>query len=230
MRIPVLLLLLLARTVSFAQTGSAFLRNADEFEKNIGAANAVILDVRTEKEFQSGHIHRALQANWNDSIQFRERVKYIDRQQPVYIYCLAGIRSAAAADWMRSQGFTQVTELQGGINSWKKAGKPLDSYKQVKQISLAEFESMLPKDVPVLVDFGADWCPPCRKMQPVTDSLQRDSSLAFAMINIDAGTQTELMKTLNIVQIPVFIIYRNGRETWRKEGLVSIEEFKKQLR
>jgi thioredoxin-like negative regulator of GroEL len=123
-----------------------------------------------------------------------------------------------------------VTELQGGINSWKKAGKPLDSYKQVKQISLAEFESMLPKDVPVLVDFGADWCPPCRKMQPVTDSLQRDSSLAFAMINIDAGTQTELMKTLNIVQIPVFIIYRNGRETWRKEGLVSIEEFKKQLR
>lgn len=230
MRIPVLMLLLLTGSLSFAQNGRPTLKKADEFEKNIQSGKVVILDVRTEKEFQSGHIGQALQANWNDTSQFKERVKYIDRQQPVYVYCLAGARSAAAADWMRSQGFTQVIELEGGINAWKKAAKPLDSFKQEKQISLAEFQSMTAKNVPVLVDFGADWCPPCRKMQPVTDSLKKDRSLAFEMVNIDAGTQTELMKALNIGPIPVFIIFKNGKEIWRKEGLVSLEEFKKQLR
>jgi rhodanese-related sulfurtransferase len=230
MRIPVLMFFVLAGSLSFAQTGNSRLKNAEEFEKNIRPGNAVILDVRTEKEFQSGHISHALQANWNDSVQFKERVKHIDHQQPVYVYCLAGIRSAAAAGWMRTHGFTQVIELEGGINGWKKAGKPLDSFKQEKQISLAEFESMISRKGVVLVDFGADWCPPCRKMQPVTDSLQNDPFLAFTMINIDAGTQTELMKALDIGPIPVFIIYKNGKETWRKEGLVSLGEFKKQLR
>lgn len=231
MRVPTLVLLsLLTSLISFAQPAVSHLQNADEFEKNIKAGKTLILDVRTDKEFRSGHISQAMQANWNDSAQFRERIKYIDPQQPVYVYCLVGGRSAAAATWMRNHGFSQVIELEGGINAWKKAGKPLEGFQDEKQLSLEEYRSMIPKTGTVLIDIGADWCPPCRKMQPVTDALRKDPSLHFSMINIDAGTQTELIKALNIGPIPVFIIYKNGKETWRKEGIVSQEEFKKQLR
>jgi len=228
--LPLLILSLLNSLISFAQPAGPIVQNADEFEKSIRAGKPLILDVRTDKEFRSGHISQAMQANWNDSVQFRERIKYIDPHQPVYVYCLVGGRSAAAATWMRNHGFSQVIELEGGLNAWKKAGKPLEGFQNEKQISLEEYESMIPKTGTVLVDIGADWCPPCRKMQPVTDALKKDPSLHFSMINIDAGTQTELMKALDIDPIPVFIIYKNGKETWRKEGIVSQEEFKKQLR
>ena len=139
MRVPTLLLLsLLTSLISFAQPAASHLQNADEFEKNIKAGKTLILDVRTDKEFRSGHISQAMQANWNDSAQFRERIKYIDPQQPVYVYCLVGGRSAAAATWMRNHGFSQVIELEGGINAWKKAGKPLEGFQDEKQLSLEE--------------------------------------------------------------------------------------------
>jgi rhodanese-related sulfurtransferase len=224
-------LLLLAAFSCNSQTGNGDIHNTPEaFEKGIQAEKAQVLDVRKATEFKTGHLKNALQADWTDKQQFFERIKYVDKDRPVYIYCLAGGRSAAAAAWMRENGFSKVVELSGGINAWKNAGKPVEGSGDQKQMTPEEFELSIPADKTVLVDFGAEWCPPCVKMEPVLEALKKDASLKFAFIKIDAGIHTDLMKSKNIEAIPVFIVYKNGKETWRKQGLVSQEELAAQLK
>lgn len=202
----------------------------DEFEKAITATKVQLLDVRTATEFNTGHIKNALQADWTNNKQFTERVQYIDKDKPVYIYCLVGGRSAAAANWMRSNGFKNVIELSGGINAWKNADKPLVGSSNQPQMTLEEYQKSIPASGTVLVDVGADWCPPCVKMEPVLQDLIADKKNEFIFIKIDAGIHTKLLQSLNIEPIPVFIIYKNGVEVWRKQGLVSKDEFKEQLK
>lgn len=230
MRLIILSLCLFSVFAAAAQTPSATVQKPGEFEQSISSGKQLILDVRTEKEFRTGHLANAMQANWNDSAEFRQRIQHIDPAQPVYVYCLVGARSATAARWMRSHGFTNVIELEGGINAWKAAGKPLESAAAVKQISLAELQAMIPREKTTLVDIGADWCPPCRKMQPVINELKKDPSLHFEVVNIDAGEQTDIQQQLGTKAIPAFIVYKNGKEVWRGEGILSADELKKQLR
>lgn len=212
-----------------SQTGTPDKLNAEEFEKGLKVAGVQLLDVRTAGEYSSGHLKNALQASWVNPEEFMERVKYIDKDKPVYVYCLVGSRSANAANWLRENGYSTVKELQGGINAWKRAGKPVDGGNNQQQMTIAGYNAMIPADKTALIDFGADWCPPCVKMKPVLEELEKNTALHFQLIKVDAGVHTDVMKALNIEPIPVFIIYKNGKEVWRKQGLVSKEELIAQL-
>jgi rhodanese-related sulfurtransferase len=194
-----------------------------EFEKAIAQPDIQLLDVRTPGEYQSGHLKDALQANWNDEKQFQERVKALDKNKPVYTYCLSGGRSGAATTWLRQNGYTAYN-LTGGMNAWKIAGKPLEMAKQVPQISMADYMAQIPANKTVLVDIGAVWCPPCKKMAPVLDSLVRTNGSQFVLVKIDGGDQTSICKELNIDAFPTFLVYKNGKEVWRKQGLVEAKE------
>jgi thioredoxin-like negative regulator of GroEL len=131
---------------------------------------------------------------------------------------------------MRQNGFTEVYELQGGINAWKKDGEKLDDENDEPQMTVEQYWSKIPADKTVLVDFGAAWCPPCVKMTPVIGELKKSKDLNFRLVKIDAGIHTDVMNALNIEPIPVFIVYKNGKETWRKQGIVSKEELISQLK
>lgn len=207
---------------SCAQTNTSL--SPDEFEKQLNADSIQILDVRTPGEYNSGHIKKALQADWNDQTEFSRRIAYVDMAKPVYIYCLAGGRSAAAADKMRKMGYANVYELKGGINAWKAANKPLEGKTVAKQMSLEEFNNAIAGSKTVLVDFGAAWCPPCKLMEPVLKNLQTNKKLQFSLTKVDGGNDEEIMKTYKVTALPVFIIFKNGNEVWRKDGVVSEEE------
>jgi rhodanese-related sulfurtransferase len=201
-----------------------------DFEKGIARENIQVLDVRTAGEYKGGHIKKALLANWNDKTEFNNRIKYVDKDKPVYVYCLVGSRSAQAADWMRKNGFKTVYELTGGINAWKREEKPLEGAGNEPQMTIEQYWSSIPKDKTVLVDFGAEWCPPCIKMKPVIEELEKSKDLSFILIKIDAGIHTDVMKALQLEPIPVFIVYKNGVETFRHQGIIKKEDLKKQLK
>lgn len=230
MKNVLLLTLLFTFTACRSQPGSDSKVSAEEFEKGLSAPNVQLLDVRTATEYNSGHIKSAMQANWVNPEEFSERVKYMEKNKPVYLYCLVGSRSNGAANWLRDKGFKQVIELQGGINAWKRSGKPVEGVNFQQPMSFTDYMAMIPSDKTILVDFGAEWCPPCVKMKPVLDDLQKNEALNFQLIKVDAGVHTEVMKTLNIEPIPVFIIYKGGKEVWRKQGIISREEFISQLK
>lgn len=203
---------------------------AKEFEIAISSKDSVqLLDVRTPGEYNTGHIANALLADWNDKDEFNRRVAFIDKSKPVYVYCLAGGRSAAAADKLRSMGYANVYELMGGTNEWKAANKTLEGKKQVPQMSLSAFDNTVKGSKTVLVDFGAEWCPPCRKMEPVLASLEKNQGGKYTLLKVDGGNDEDIMRQYKVTALPVFIIFKNGKETWRKEGVTTEAEIASHL-
>lgn len=220
--------LLLSSLQTFSQSATTI--SVIDFDKGIHRNNIQLLDVRTQKEYNGGHLQNSFLADWTDKKIFQERVQSLDKNKPVYTYCLSGGRSNAAAKWLCLNGFKEVYNLDGGIVAWKRNNKPVEGVQTVKQISSDEFFKSLPKDKTVLVDIGAVWCPPCKRMEPVIKDLQKNNGKIFSLINVNGGEQDVLAKALNAESFPTFIIYKKGKEVWRKKGVVSKEELLAQLK
>lgn len=208
---------------SFAQSGEL---GTKSFYDSVQSKKNQLLDVRTSNEYNQGHIAGAFQADWNNPNQFKERIASLDKEQPLYVYCLAGSRSSAAQKWLIKEGFKTVFNLQGGINAWNLEDLPLEGKKEVKQLSITEFLASLPTDKTVLVDIGAEWCPPCKKMNPIIDELSKEGS---EIIRVDGGSQTQLVKELHVESFPTFISFKNGKEIKRITGVCSKETLQKLL-
>ena len=103
--------------------------SVNEYEKAIQSKSIQLVDVRRPDEFNDGHLKGAIQANWQDQPSFKEAVNKLDKNKPVYVYCKAGVRGDKAADWLTQNGFKEVVNLDGGIQSWTDAGKPLEKKK-----------------------------------------------------------------------------------------------------
>ena len=204
---------------------------ADEFEKEITTkANIQILDVRTPGEFFSGHIKNALLADWNDKKEFDRRIIFVDKSKPVYVYCLAGGRSAAAAAKMRKMGYENVFELTGGTNAWRAANKPLEGMSTEKQMSIEELNATIGGSKIVLVDFGADWCPPCKQMEPVLKDIEQHNKGKFTLLKVDGGRDQDILQAYKVTALPVFIIFKDGKQVWRKDGIATEKELANQLK
>lgn len=208
----------LSETESVAQTGGTI--SVAAFEQKLKTPGIQILDVRTAGEYQGGHFNNSLQANWLDQKEFADRVQHIDKSNPVLVYCASGVRSAEAMNWMKQNGFSDVSNLRGGISAWRMEGKPLESKAAREELSMAAFAAST-KTGTILVDIGAEWCPPCVKMEPVLQQLQKEKGNQFNLVKVDGGIDIEVMKQLRSEGLPTFIVFKNGKETWRKQGIVD---------
>lgn len=94
--------------------------SATEFKK-LDAAGNLIIDVRTQREFEAGHLKGAILINIYDR-DFLERIKSLDSNKNYFVYCKTGSRSFHAAKFMRQAGLANVCNLKGGIIDLKKAG------------------------------------------------------------------------------------------------------------
>lgn len=98
----------------------------EEFAKGLAAdSTAVLLDVRTSKEFKAGHIKGAVELDWLNPEGFKAGLAKLSEKPVYYVYCRSGKRSAAAAAKMRAEGF-RVVDLQGGFLGWQQAGYPVE--------------------------------------------------------------------------------------------------------
>lgn len=95
----------------------------EEMKKLISEQPGVILDVRTAGEVADGYIAGARNIDITQP-EFMEKVKTIEKDQPVYIYCKMGGRSANASEKLAKAGYTKVYNLMGGFEAWKAAGYP----------------------------------------------------------------------------------------------------------
>ncbi len=91
-----------------------------EFKKEITKTNVQLLDVRTAKEYNSGHIKKAINVDVLDQNAFTKYVKDLDVEQPVYLYCRSGSRSQSASKLLVELGFKKIYDLKGGYLNWTK--------------------------------------------------------------------------------------------------------------
>jgi rhodanese-related sulfurtransferase len=81
--------------------------------------NALILDVRTEAEFNDGFIANAIQIDIHQMADFLEQIQKLDKNKNYYVYCRSGARSAKACAIMNELGFENAYNLVGGILDWE---------------------------------------------------------------------------------------------------------------
>jgi rhodanese-related sulfurtransferase len=200
--------------------------NTTAFSKAIAQPGVQILDVRTASEYQSGHIANALQANWLDPQEFKKRTQHLDKTKTIYVYCQSGGRSASAQTALMEVGFN-VVNLEGGMSNWKMQQMPVEGAGNVVQMRVVDFNKLVQSNEYVLVEIGATWCPPCRKMQPVVDALKQTPPKPFYFLAVDGGQDMDVMKSVSADDLPTFILYKNGVEVWRKVGVMPKEDFAK---
>jgi len=205
-------------TAVFAQNNNVV--KPDVFQTGIKQSGVQVFDVRTLAEFSSGHLPHAMQADFAREEEFNERIQYLNKEQPVYVYCLSGPRSSAAAKKMREQGFTNVVELEGGLAAWKNAGLAVEGGNNLPQLTLIDFTGKI-SEGDVLIDIGADWCPPCQKMEPVVAGYLK-ANPGIKLLKVDGSKDTNVIKTLGATTLPTFILYKEGKEVWRKTGVVEL--------
>jgi len=88
---------------------------------------------------------------------------------------------------------------------------------------------VLDSDTPVLVDFWAEWCAPCRMISPVIDELSGDYKGKVKFAKVDVDNNTALATDLQILSIPVLILFKNGKEITRITGANPKEYIQKEI-
>ena len=83
------------------------------------------------------------------------------------------------------------------------------------------FKELIQSPKPVLVDFYAEWCGPCKIMKPrLLDVAERIGADA-KIVEIDVDREKEIAERCRIQSVPTFIIYKNGEQLWRQTGVIS---------
>jgi len=106
----------------------------DEFYLGIKSADVpLIIDVRTWKEYRKDRIRGAILTESSTSL--KSIVDSLDIEQPIFVYCDDNQRSTSACSFLRDWGYTNVTELAGGMIAWKQAAYEIDTEK-IKKVDL----------------------------------------------------------------------------------------------
>lgn len=196
-------------------------------EKLQSAQNAQIIDVRTPEEFNSKHLDKAININYNDP-NFATEIAKLDKTKPTFVYCLSGGRSAAALDKMKELGFTEAYNMKGGMMKWNSLGLG-NSKPSPAGMTKADFDKLLDTDKKVLIDFYAEWCGPCKKMEPFLNKMTEELKDKVTIIRIDVDKNEALATELKVEFLPTLMVYENKKVTWQGEGYVSEEELRKKL-
>lgn len=87
--------------------------------------DALVIDVRTPKEYAAGHVPGAVNIDWHRR-DFNEQILKLDKSKKLLVHCMAGRRSAAASQRMGELGFTKVFDYSGGWSEYSKSSQPVE--------------------------------------------------------------------------------------------------------
>jgi len=85
---------------------------------------------------------------------------------------------------------------------------------------MSSFFDITASDTPVLVDFFADWCAPCKTMSPILKEVKDSLGDKIKVLKVDVDKNQRLATALNIQGIPTLVLYKNSEMLWRQSGVV----------
>ena len=83
------------------------------------------------------------------------------------------------------------------------------------------FRDIIQSDKPVLVDFYADWCGPCKAMSPVVSEVAKNVQGKARVIKVDIDKSVEAARVYQVQAVPTFMIFKNGAVKWRHSGMID---------
>ena len=95
---------------------------------------------------------------------------------------------------------------------------------------MESFSSIINSDLPVVVDFSAEWCAPCRMMAPILDQVKKSLGDGVRILKIDVDRNPALASRNNIRSVPTIKIYKAGKEKWSGAGVIQADRLVQLIR
>ncbi|GJM34268.1 MAG: thiol reductase thioredoxin [Saprospiraceae bacterium] len=96
-------------------------------------------------------------------------------------------------------------------------------------MSKTSFKTLIASETPVVVDFYADWCGPCKVFSPILQELKSEVGDQVQIVKIDVDKNQELSGKLGVQSIPTVMIFQKGELKWRAAGVQTLPTLKQQL-
>ena len=92
------------------------------------------------------------------------------------------------------------------------------------------FNELIQSEIPILVDFSAEWCGPCKMLAPILKEVKSKVGDDAKIVKIDVDANPAVSQSLQIRSVPTLIIFQNGEAKWRQSGVVSAVQLEQKLR
>ena len=92
-----------------------------------------------------------------------------------------------------------------------------------------KFQDIIAGDTPVLVDFFAEWCGPCKMIKPVLEELKKKMGNKIIILKIDIDKNISLSSEYRIQSVPTLVLWKQGEIIWRQSGALSFNELEQVL-
>ena len=88
----------------------------------------------------------------------------------------------------------------------------------------SSFNTIIKSSTPVLIDFHADWCGPCKMLAPILKQVKKELGEAIKIVKIDVDKNQPLAAKYQVRGVPTMLLFKNGKQLWRQSGVLQKNE------